>query len=123
MKDDYLPETYPRFNMKEETILKWNLYNYLLWQHLPKFEYTDRRYECYDCEYEASKVLGNGDVYLGQWKNGQLYGRGALLNTDGTSISEGYFKDGIFVGKRRQITSRRISTEWDIEDKPLNKEF
>ena len=90
---------------------------------MPPFTYSDNRYECYDCEYEESEVLGDGSIYLGQWKNGQLYGRGTLLNAGGSEISEGYFKDGIFVGQGRKITSERIAMEWDSEGKLKEKQY
>ena len=114
---DYSPETYPRINWNTNIFdvgngsFEW--IPYAIYKSLPPFEFTDTQFECYSCEYKEQKQLENGDIYLGQWKGGEPNGRGVNYVKSENAIWEGYFQEGVLVGKRRKISDSEKVTAWD----------
>jgi hypothetical protein len=47
-------------------------------------------------------VDSNGDVYIGEWINGQRHGQGRLLTADG-GLMEGHWEKGLLHGKARDV--------------------
>jgi len=110
---DYDMDTYPKFGKQfmDDYIQRTQLKLYLVYGTIPAFVFDDAESECQDCEYRKPQQLANGDIYIGQWKNEQKFGRGTEIFVDGT-VRQGYYEDGMFVGKRREITVNGSTKEW-----------
>jgi len=87
---------------------------YLVYSSLPAFVYDDTESECFDCEYRIPQQLPTGEIYIGQWKNDQKFGRGTEITTEG-DIRQGYYKEGLSVGKRREIDIKGSTKEWNSD--------
>jgi len=95
---------------------------YLVYNHLPTFVFDNAESECADCEYRVPQQLPTGEIYIGQWKNDQKFGRGTEISTDGV-IRQGYYKDGLFVGKRREIDIKGSTKEWTSDGQLTQNEY
>ena len=61
-----------------------------VWARQHPFKFDKLEFECLDdCKFK--EVKGGEDKYLGQWKEGEREGRGALILSKG-SMYEGYFR-------------------------------
>jgi len=113
---NYNMDTYPRFSSKfrDDYLQETRLKLYLVMGTVSDFVFDDAESECDTCEYRTPQQLANGDIYIGQWKNEQKFGRGTEILIDGT-IRQGYYEDGMFVGKRREITVNGSTKEWTAD--------
>ena len=72
-----------------------------------------------DCQNSVSVfTFTDGDVYVGDFKNGQLHGQGKLGFTKG-GYYEGGFRDGKFNGKGVLVYANGKSVEGDFADNKL----
>jgi len=122
---EYSPDTYPNFSksFRDEYLQNWELKVYLVWKSIPTFIYNDTSSECFDCEYRPPQQLDNGDIYIGQWKNDQKFGRGTEISTDGSRVREGYYEDGLWAGKRREINKSGLTNEWGAEGEVTETQY
>lgn len=59
-------------------------------------------------DFEDEKANGNGlcyfsdgDIYFGEWENHAFHGKGSLLSTENSSLYDGYWSEGQYVGVNR----------------------
>ena len=78
-----------------------------MWKSRPPFVYDQVLLECDSCIWKAEQINDeNGQIYLGQWKNGMYHGRGSRLakNPNGLKfIDSGYWEKGRLKGKGETI--------------------
>ena len=59
---------------------------------------------------QGTYMYDNGDIYVGEFKEGETHGRGTYITTDGSTFA-GEFKDGKLVELKEQPKKKLMKME------------